>query len=72
MFTLKKADILSTLYAGIDISSRENVVAVMDFESTTPITSFSVPNNELMPFHTEVYCLNPKSIANYKKSYNWT
>ena len=23
----------------------------------------------LMPFHTEVYCLNPKSIANYKKSY---
>lgn len=22
-----------------------------------------------MPFHTEVYCLNPKSIANYKKSY---
>lgn len=24
---------------------------------------------ELMPFHTEVYCLNPKSIANYKKSY---
>ena len=25
--------------------------------------------HELMPFHTEVYCLNPKSIANYKKSY---
>lgn len=21
---------------------------------------------ELMPFHTEVYCLNPKSIANYE------
>ena len=86
-----------------------------DFESTKPIASFTVPNNEpgteemvtriyeyltpksgldrlvialestsfygvhianylstcprLMPFHTEVYCLNPKSIANYKKSY---
>ena len=115
MFTLKKADLLSTLFVGIDISSRENVVAVMDFESTKPIAYFSVPNNEpgaeemakkistfitpesglkklviglestsfyevhianylstcreLMPFHTEVYCLNPKSIANYKKSY---
>lgn len=115
MFTLKKADLLSTLFVGIDISSRENVVAVMDFESTKPIASFAVPNNEpgaeemakkistfitlesglkklviglestsfygvhianylstcreLMSFHTEVYCLNPKSIANYKKSY---
>lgn len=36
MFTLKKADLLSTLFVGIDISSRENVVAVMDFESTKP------------------------------------
>lgn len=115
MFNLKKADLLSTLFVGIDISSRENVVAVMDFESNKPIASFAVPNNEpgaeemakkistfitpesglkrlviglestsfygvhianylstcheLMPFHTEVYCLNPKSIANYKKSY---
>ena len=46
MFTLKKADLLSTLFVGIDISSRENVVAVMDFESTKPIASFGVPNNE--------------------------
>ena len=112
---MKKADLLSTLFVGIDIGSRENVVAVMDFESTKPIASFAVPNNEpgaeemakkistfitpesglkklviglestsfygvhianylstcreLMPFRTEVYCLNPKSIANYKKSY---
>ena len=112
---MKKADLLSTLFVGIDISSRENVVAVMDFESTKPIATFAVPNNEpgaeemakhileflntesslkrlviglestsfygvhianylstspmLMPYHTEVYCLNPKSIANYKKSY---
>lgn len=115
MFTLKKADLLTTLFVGIDISSRENVVAIMNFESNKPIASFAVPNNEpgaiemaekisgfitpengldrlviglestsfygvhianylstcqiLMPFHTEVYCLNPKSIANYKKSF---
>lgn len=108
---MKKAHLLSTLFVGIDISSRENVVAVMDFESTKPIASFAVPNNEpdaeemakkistfitpesglkklviglestslygvhlanysstcheLMPFHTEVYCLNPQSIDNY-------
>ncbi len=112
---MKKADLLTTLFVGIDISSRENVVAVMNFESNKPIASFAVPNNEpgaiemaekisgfitpengldrlviglestsfygvhianylstcqiLMPFHTEVYCLNPKSIANYKKSF---
>ena len=35
MFTLKKADLLSTLFVGIDISSRENVVAVMDFEGVS-------------------------------------
>lgn len=66
---MKKADLLSTLFVGIDISSRENVVAVMDFESNKPIASFTVPKNELMLFHTEMYCLNLKSIANYKKSY---
>jgi len=111
VFTLKKAHLFSTLFVGIDISSRENVVAVMDFESTKPIASFAVPHNEpgaeemakkistfitpesglkklviglestsfygvhlanysstcheLMPFHTKVYCLNPKSITNY-------
>ena len=43
---MKKADLLSTLFVGIDISSRENVVAIMDFESTKPIASFAVPNNE--------------------------
>ena len=46
VFTLKKANILSTVFVGIDISSRENVVAVMDFESTKPIASFAVPNHE--------------------------
>lgn len=43
---MKKADLLSTLFVGIDISSRENVVALLDFESSTPLLSFSVANNQ--------------------------
>jgi hypothetical protein len=43
---MKKADLLSTLFVGIDISSRENVVALLAFESTKPITSFAVANNQ--------------------------
>lgn len=112
---MKKADLLSTLFVGIDISSRENVVALLDFVSSKPIMSFAVANNQpgavelaqkladylrshrdlsrlmialestsfygihianylsscqlLMPFHTAVYCVNPKMIANYKKSF---
>ncbi|MEN6412647.1 MAG: IS110 family transposase [Veillonellales bacterium] len=112
---MKKADLLSTLFVGIDISSRENVVALLDFESSKPLISFSVANNQpgavelaqkladflgfhtdltrlmialestsfygthianylsscplLMPFHTAVYCVNPKMVANYKKSF---
>ena len=30
---LKKTDLLSTLFVGIDIGSRSNVVALLDFES---------------------------------------
>jgi transposase len=112
---MKKADLLSTLFVGIDISSRKNVVALLNFESSKPLLSFSVANNQpgamelaqkladflrshsdlsslmialestsfygihvanylsscqlLMPFHTAVYCVNPKMIANYKKSF---
>lgn len=112
---MKKADLLSTLFVGIDISSRENVAALLDFESSRPIMSFAVANNQpgavelaqkladylcshrdlsrlmialestsfygihianylsscqlLMPFHTAVYCVNPKMVANYKKSF---
>ncbi|MDR1754104.1 MAG: IS110 family transposase, partial [Eubacterium sp.] len=111
---MKKADLLSTLFVGIDISSRENVVCAIDFEAQK-LLRFSVANNHpgavlmaeklqafltgnkdinklivalestsfygihianylsscelLMPFHTRVYCLNPKMVANYKKSY---
>ena len=112
---MKKADLLSTLFVGIDISSRSNVVALLDFESQKTIQSFAVDNNQpgavelanrladylrsrkdltklvvalestsfygihvanylstcdvLAPFHTAVYCLNPKAIKNYKKSF---
>lgn len=111
---MKKADLLSTLFVGIDISSRENVVCAIDFEEQK-LLRFSVPNNQpgavemaerfhaffsknkdvnrlvvalestsfygihianylsscelLMPFDTHVYCINPKMVANYKKSY---
>ena len=112
---MKKADLLSTLFVGIDISSRSNVVALLDFESQKPLQSFAVGNNQpgalelakrladylrsrkdlaqlvvalestsfygvhvanylsscevLAPFHIAVYCLNPKAIKNYKKSF---
>ena len=41
---MKKADLLSTLFVGIDVSSRENVVCFLDFQSLKPLASFSVPN----------------------------
>ena len=112
---MKKADLLSTLFVGIDISSRNNVVALLDFESQKTLQSFAVGNNQpgavelanrladylhsrkdltklvvalestsfygkhvanylsscevLASFHTAVYCLNPKAIKNYKKSF---
>ena len=112
---MKKADLLSTLFVGIDISSRSNVVALLDFESQKTIQSFAVGNNQpgavelanrladflrsrkdltklvvalestsfygihvanylsscevLASFHNAVYCLNPKAIKNYKKSF---
>ena len=112
---MKKADLLSTLFVGIDISSRSNVVALLDFESQKTLQSFAVGNNQpgavelanrladylrsrkdltklvvalestsfygihvanylsscevLASFHTAVYCLNPKAIKNYKKSF---
>lgn len=111
---MKKADLLSTLFVGIDVSSHENVVCAIDYEAQK-LLRFSVQNNQpgavqmatklqeflsgnqdvnrlvialestsfygihvanylsscelLMPFCTHVYCLNPKMIANYKKSY---
>lgn len=43
---LKKTDLLSTLFVGIDISSRSNVVALLDFESQKPLQTFSVANNQ--------------------------
>ena len=115
MFCLKKADLLSTLFVGIDIGSRNHTVALLDFESQKPLQRFEVANNQpgavelaqrletflqsrqnlsrlvialestsfygihianylsscevLAPFHTLVYCLNPKVIRNYKKSF---
>jgi transposase len=111
---MKKLDFLSTLFVGIDVSSKSNVVCALDFSSTKLLT-FSVSNNhpgaldmaqrfydflttnhqfktiifalestsiysihianflssdeQLLPFQPYVYCLNPKMIANYRKSF---
>lgn len=112
---MKKKDYLSTLFVGIDIGSRVNVVSALNFEQEYLIKMISIPNaqsgaeqmetmitdvlekhtefksviiglestgfygvhianylstsDKLMPFNPYVYCLNPKEIANYKKSF---
>ena len=111
---MKNHKVLSTLFVGIDVSSKTNVVCAIDFDCVRHL-QFSVPNNQpgalqlvlelksflikskefnkviiamestsfygahvatflsssidLMPFNPYVYCLNPKVIANYKKSF---
>jgi transposase len=113
---MKKIDYLSTLFVGIDIASRTNVVSAIDFHQEYFIRAKSIPNaqggaevledmiadildknhqfryviiglestgfygvhianylsscHKLAPFSTHVYCLNPKEVANYKKSFN--
>jgi transposase len=111
---MKNREVLSTLFVGIDVSSKNNVVCVIDFDET-PYLKIAVSNNQpgavtlaekladimnghpeftrlvialestscysthiatflssteiLMPYKPYVYCLNPKSVARYKKSY---
>ncbi len=104
---------MSTLFVGIDVSSKTNVLCALDFggnkllnlkalnnqpgaeailasiidclnsnslkyvvialESTsfysTHIANFLSSNEELLFFKPLVYCLNPKSVANYRKSF---
>jgi len=112
--TMKNHSVLSTLFVGIDVSSKNNVVCAIDFDQARHL-QFSVQNNqpgaatlveklsrflvqngkftsliiamestsfygahiatflsssvELMAFKPYVYCLNPKIVANYKKSF---
>lgn len=112
---MKNIDYLSTLFVGIDIAARTNVVSAIDFNQNYLIKWKSVPNTqtgtdemvelivsalsdhtelkyviiamestgfygvhtanflstckELLPFSVRVYCLNPKEVSNYKKSY---
>lgn len=108
-----KNNFISTLFVGIDVSSKNNVVSGIDFFGNK-LLIYSAPNNhpgaksianeiisclqsnhldyavialestsfysihianflssceELMFFKPLVYCLNPKSIANYRKSF---
>ncbi len=108
-----KNNILSTLFVGIDVSSKTNVLCALDFQGnkllnlkvlnnqpgaesilesildclnsndlkyavialeSTSIYSIHVANflsshEDLIPFEPKVYCLNPKTIANYRKSF---
>lgn len=110
---LVKNNFMSTLFVGIDVSSKTNVLCALDFqgnkllnlralnnqpgaetilvsiidclnsnslkyvvislESTsfysTHIANFLSSNEELLFFKPLVYCLNPKSVANYRKSF---
>jgi len=111
---MKNREILSTLFVGIDVSSKTNEVCAIDFDETrylktsvtnnhpgavslaaklagimtahpeftrlvialestssysTHIATFLSSTEILMPFKPFVYCLNPKTVANYKKSY---
>ncbi|MGE1061259.1 IS110 family transposase [Megasphaera paucivorans] len=113
---MKKIDYLSTLFVGIDIASRMNVVSAIDFNQDYFIKMKPAPNSQegaefletmivnvlgnnhqfkyviigmestgfygvhianylsasdtLAPFSLHVYCLNPKEVKNYKKSFN--
>jgi len=111
---MKNHEVLSTLFVGIDVDSRFNVVCAIDFgeesylrdsfsnnhpgsvslaeklasimnehpefsrlvialEATscysTHVATFLSSTEILMPHKPYVYCLNPKTIANYRKSY---
>ena len=112
---MKKIDYLSTLFVGIDIASRTNVVSAIDFNQNYLIKWKPFPNTQtgtedlakaiasvlsehhelkaviiamestsfygvhtanylstcdlLLPFSVQVYCLNPKTVKNYKKSF---
>ena len=71
-----KINPLSTLYVGIDVSSKSNFVCALDFYKNKYINS-SFANNqpgadELAKKILEclyVFVVNPKCTANYKKSY---
>lgn len=109
-----KINYMSTLFVGIDVSSKSNVVCAMDFDEnqyinksfgnnqpgadslaemisdcmakhpdlntiivaleSTSVYSIHIANflstcELLMPYKPYVFCLNPKTTANYRKSY---
>lgn len=108
-----KNKFLNTLFVGIDVSSKTNVLCALDFEGnkllnlkalndqngaesilqslldcliskelenavialestsvySVHIANFLSSSEELLPFNPKVYCLNPKTIVNYRKSF---
>lgn len=58
-----------------DILHKENLSHVVIAMESTSLYFFHVTNRfsmdkELKQFHCSVYCVNPKIVANYKKSFN--
>jgi putative uncharacterized protein (fragment) len=114
---MKKFNPLSTLFVGIDVSAKTNVVCAINFNSDKLLET-SVNNNQagaeklsdmlvevllvhsefcevaialestsfcsihianflssdinLIPYKPFVFCLNPKTVANYKKIFYWS
>lgn len=112
---MKKIDFLHTLFVGIDVSSKTNVVCAIDFESnfllkcsvsnthqgaleliallcdcldngsnrfreviiamestsfySIHLATYLSSDQRLMEYKPYVYCLNPKVVANYRKSF---
>ena len=111
---MKNREVLSTLFVGIDVSSKSNEVCAIDFDGerhlrssfcnnhpgsvamaeklaaamqarpdfsrlvialeatscySTHVATFLSSTDILMPYRPFVYCLNPKTTAQYKKSF---
>jgi hypothetical protein len=68
-----KNNILKTLFVGIDVSSKTNVLCALDF-SGNKLLNIEALNNQtgaetILAYKRLVYCLNPKTVANYRKSF---
>ncbi|HZK00364.1 MAG TPA: IS110 family transposase [Tissierellaceae bacterium] len=63
--------ILDSLLGCLDSNSLEYVVIALESTSfySTHIANFLASNERLLAYKPLVYCLNPKSISNYRKSF---
>ena len=67
---MKKIDYLSTLFVGIDISSRENVVSAINFEQEFLIKMKPVPNTQSGADQLQAMLVNILENNTFKTIYN--